>query len=86
MSEDQSPKTNPFLGYETISKIMAARDKHLARVEQIEMDFNERLDALCLKLYEVFQRADKVLLSLNSAQAKTSGQPGTNDHFQRNDR
>lgn len=86
-SPKEKPNTpNPFLGYETIAKIMEARDKHMARVERIEMEFNERLDEYTQKLYHVFQRADQVNFFLNSAQEKTYRQPRPDDHLQRNDR
>lgn len=57
MSKKSSHSKNPFDAYHTISKIMDARSNHLARIEEIENDFNERLDPLTQKLFELFEKA-----------------------------
>ncbi len=54
MSKNSSPSKNRFDAYLTISKMMEARSNHLARIEEIESDFDEKLDPLTQKLFELF--------------------------------
>ena len=49
-----------FPNYDKISSIMEIRSEHLAKIEEIENEFNEKLESEVQKLFELFQRANEV--------------------------